>query len=118
MPIPPKDRPLHQLREDIIEQLVLNYGHEQLSREALERRLDQAHEATDHDTLLSLVADLDSYADEEYDAFRDHFLYVPEDLAEKSETLFNVLSGTHRNHGEVGPETLRLINIMGGCELD
>lgn len=118
MPIPARDRPLDQLREEVIEQLVLNYGHDKLSREALERRLDQANDAADHDTLLTLVQDLETLQDAQYDACRDHLLYVPEDRAEKSDTIFNILSGTHRNNEEVVPETLRLINIMGGCELD
>jgi hypothetical protein len=42
MPVTPNDRPIETLREETIDQLIMNYGHGKLSREAFERRLDEA----------------------------------------------------------------------------
>ena len=41
-----EDRPLEKVREETIDQLVMNYGHGELSSEAFERRLDAAMDAT------------------------------------------------------------------------
>ena len=60
MPVPAQDKPINQLRQEVIDQLVLNYGHETISKAAFERRLDSAWDAEDHDTLLALTADLDT----------------------------------------------------------
>ena len=37
-----RDKPIELLREEVIEQLIMNYGHGELSLGAFERRLDQA----------------------------------------------------------------------------
>ena len=69
MPVNPLDKPIAKLREETIDQLILNYSHGELSLESFERRLDQALDAETHDALISLTADLDLVVDS---AFREH----------------------------------------------
>ena len=47
MPVDNQDRPIEVVREEVIDQLIVNYGHEALSLEAFDRRLDQALSADD-----------------------------------------------------------------------
>ena len=42
MPVTPHDRPIDALRGETVDQLIMNYGHGKLSRDAFERRLDEA----------------------------------------------------------------------------
>ena len=45
MPVTPQDRPLDALREQTVDQLIMNYGHGKLSREEiaqLSRLISQA----------------------------------------------------------------------------
>src|SRR5262245_45946597 len=66
MPVAPQDRPLASVREETIDQLIVNYGHGKLSLEAFERRLDQALDAKSADALLALTTDLPLKADKAY----------------------------------------------------
>ena len=52
-----EDRPIEQVREQVIDQLIYNYSHGVISAEAFERRLDSAMEATENTALLNLVED-------------------------------------------------------------
>ena len=45
------DGAVDTLREEITDQLVMNYSHGELSLEAFERRLDEAMATTDHDVM-------------------------------------------------------------------
>ena len=69
MPVVAQDRPINALREEAIDQLIMNYGHGKLSLEAFERRLDRALDAKSHDEILELTADLDLIADKTYTGF-------------------------------------------------
>ena len=55
MPVVPQDRPINALREETIDQLIVNYGHGKLSLAAFERRLDEALDTQSHDRLLELT---------------------------------------------------------------
>ncbi len=120
MPVDPLDKPIEKLREETMDQLILNYSHGELSLEAFERRLDQAMDVKTHDALLSLTADLDLVVDS---AFREH---------KKRE--FGIMSGSHDvmneqkivsifgNSKRQGvwdvPREIRMINIFGNTILD
>ena len=117
MPVNPLDKPLEQTRQDVIDQLVLNYGHEKLSREAFERRLDEAYDAGDHQALLDLAADLEEFHDRAVEERLDHILYAEPDRAETSAWVVSIFSGTHNNE-DIVPATIRMVNIFGGCHLD
>ena len=77
MAVAPADRPLETLREETIDRLIMNYGHGQLALEAFQRRLDQALDATGHDVLRSLVADLDLEVDARFVAQKRGELRAP-----------------------------------------
>ncbi len=122
MPVTPQDRPLESLREETVDQLIMNYGHGKLSREAFERRLDTALDAKSHDELLELARDLDLKADREYAARKKAELGIrvePDVVdAEEVEHMINIFSGTHRRGVWDVPKELRLINVFGGSDLD
>ena len=63
MAVENRDRPIDVLREEVIDQLIVNYSHEELSLEAFERRLDQALASDDASELGDLVVDLELKAD-------------------------------------------------------
>ena len=61
-----EDRPLDQVRQEAIDQLIMNYSHGIISVEAFERRLDIASDAQHHQTLIDVVADLTLVPDAQY----------------------------------------------------
>lgn len=120
MSIPPSDQPIEALRESTIDQLVMNYGHNKLSAEAFDRRLEQAMDATDQSQLVALTEDLDlkvdqQYLDKKHETFgREYESEEPKDV----DYMFNIMGGsTRRGEWEV-PREIRMINIMGGGEID
>jgi hypothetical protein len=123
MPVTAKDRPIEALRDEIVDQLIMNYGHGKLSREAFERRLDAALDAKAHDKLLELVRDLDLQTDRQYAEQKKAELGIrvePSRAAhdEEPEHIINVFSGTRRSGAWDVPAEIKLINIFGGAELD
>lgn len=52
MPIKTGDRPVKNVREEVIDQLVINYGHAEITLEAFERRLDIAMDTEDRGAIL------------------------------------------------------------------
>lgn len=125
MAIAPHDRPLSTLREEAVDQLVLNYGKGRLSLEAFERRLDRALEATRHAELIELTADLDEFpeADIASGAFAERkrdALSVARDreTTERSELIVNILGGTKRRGAWTVPAEIRIFNLIGGTTLD
>jgi hypothetical protein len=120
MAIPPKDRPLGALREETIDLLVVNYGHGRLSLEAFQRRLDQAMEATDQETLAALSADLDVQVDERYLERKHEELrprLEPGD-GEDTQHIISIVGGNGRSGAWKVPRELRLVTILGGTDLD
>ena len=63
MPVKTEDRPLKNIREEVIDQLVMNYAHQEITLEAFEKRLDLAIDTDDRSVLLEQVADLDLATD-------------------------------------------------------
>jgi hypothetical protein len=122
MPVTPQDRPLDSLREETVDQLIMNYGHGRLSREAFERRLDAALDAKSHDELLELSRDLDLKTDTEYAAKKKAELGIrvePDAVdAGDVEHMINIFSGTHRRGAWDVPPEIRMINVFGGSDLD
>ena len=53
-----EDRPFDQVRQEAIDQLIMNYSHGVISAEAFERRLDVASDATSFQELIDVVSDL------------------------------------------------------------
>jgi hypothetical protein len=125
MAVAPHDRPLSSLREEAIDQLIVNYGKGRLSLEAFERRLDLALEATRHAELLDLTADLDTFHEAEITASafserkRDALGIVRDrGSPQRSEMIINVLGGTKRSGAWTVPPEIRIFNFLGGAKLD
>jgi hypothetical protein len=126
MPVTPQDRPIDQLREETVDQLIMNYGHGKLSREAFERRLDEALDTKSHDRLLELTRDLDLKADRQYAAQKKAELGIRVDPTpqagdanpDDSELIINVFSGTKRRGAWHVPRSIRTFNVFGGTDLD
>ena len=123
MPVSPEDRPIDALREQTVDQLIMNYGHGKLSREAFERRLDEALDTKSHERLLELTRDLDLKADREYTAQKKAELGIRVDPSaayrtDDVDTVINIFAGNNRRGAWDVPRAIRLINVFGGSELD
>lgn len=115
-----EDRPIEQVREQTIDQLVMNYSHGIISAEAFERRLDQAMDATAHATLATLVEDLELKPDSSYDTqkqqqFAPHY---GEGRVEPTENVVSVLSNNERCGRWTVPRQITVYALLGSVELD
>mgnify|MGYP006204827891 CR=1 FL=1 len=70
-----EDRPFDQVRQEAIDQLIMNYSHGIISAEAFERRLDIATDAKSHQELIDVVADLTLLPDNQYQQQRQRTYY-------------------------------------------
>lgn len=123
MPVTAQDRPIETLREEIVDQLIMNYGHGKLSREAFERRLDTALDAKSHDALLELVRDLDLQTDRQYAERKKAELGIRMEPShteggDEPEHMINVFGGTRRSGSWDVPAEIKLVNVFGGTDLD
>ncbi len=121
MPVTPEDRPLDALREDTIDQLVMNYGHGVLSLDAFQRRLDQAYEATRHDQLTALTDDLELPVDAGYTARKREELgasNAPAADAGEVDHVISILGGSERTGEWQAAERIRVVDVLGGVRLD
>jgi hypothetical protein len=123
MPIEPQDRPIEALREQTVDRLIMNYGHGKLSREAFERRLDEALDTRSQDALIELTRDLDLKADRQYTAQKKAELGIrveptaPRDDHD-AEHLVNIFAGNSRRGEWHVPRQIRVFNLFGGADLD
>lgn len=122
MPVIPQDRPIAALREETIDQLILNYGHGKLSLPAFERRLDQTLEAKSHEQLMSLTADLDSFSDASYkDKKQSEFgpqLDTTPEPDNAHDFMIHIFGGSNRRGTWTVARNIWMINVFGGAELD
>ena len=117
------DRPLVAVRDQTIDQLILNSGHGKLSLVAFERRLDLALEADEHTQLVELTADLDvdPESDPTYAARKREYLFGVDPEQEESdehEYMITALGGTERGGSWTVPGELRVLNLLGGTDID
>ena len=100
-----EDRPIEQVREQVIDQLIYNYSHGVISVEAFERRLDDAMAASDNSALMALVEDLTLNTDQQYKA-QKHSQFAPNygaqhEGSEEPLTLRSILGSSERS-GQCG----------------
>jgi hypothetical protein len=120
MPVNIEDRPIENVREAVIDQLIMNYGHGEISLEAFERRLDQAMNSTCNKELLSLVDDLDLNVDQDYVDTKKQDMgnnYMP-GHTEEEETITNILSSSNRQGPWKVPKEINLNNYLSSADLD
>ncbi len=91
----PAPVPLEQTRERVIQQLCEHFAYDNLTAEALEERLDRAHQATSLVDLRALVSDLP---------------VVAADAAPGAKTFVGPATGAHISERQI------IIGIMGGAE--
>lgn len=120
MPVVIEDRPIETVREEVIDQLIMNYSHGKLSYEAFERRLDTAMASHDNKEISDLAADLDLGVDKKYqeNKQRDFYANVAPNENEDTEYLVNIFGGSDRSGHWSVPKELRSITIFGGSTID
>ena len=120
MPVNVEDRPIETIREEVIDQLIMNYSHGKLSYEAFERRLDVAMVSKDNQEITDLAADLDLDVDKQYqeNKQRDFYANVAPNDNENVEHLVNIFGGSERSGVWTVPKELRSISIFGGSTID
>jgi len=100
----------------------VNYGHEKLSLDAFERRLDQALASNDADELVELTADLELKADKQYaDQKRQELDFdfdYDYDGTRDVEHIINVFGGSDRSGTWLVPKEIRMLNLFGGGDID
>ncbi|ASP48948.1 DUF1707 SHOCT-like domain-containing protein [Cognaticolwellia beringensis] len=115
-----EDRPIEQVREETIDQLIFNYSHGVISAEAFERRLDQAMSSHTHQEIIDLVADLTLKADTKYNANKAHQFtpsYSNADIDENL-SLKSILGNIERSGQWNVPKTITINSILGEAVLD
>jgi len=120
MPVVIEDRPIESVREEVIDQLIMNYSHGELSFEAFERRLDTAMASTSNTEIAELAADLDLKVDQEYveTKKRDFFANVSPVDGEDIDYLVNIFGGSNRSGRWTVAKELRSVSIFGGSDID
>lgn len=124
-----QDRPIAQVREEVIDQLIMNYSHGIISEQAFERRLDIATNSDDHLLLAEQVADLSLLPDAKYRAMwaqnfnassaqPHHTNRATEPMPDKRERLLSILSSDERSGPWQVPHQLTIINALSSVELD
>ncbi|GGF73081.1 DUF1707 domain-containing protein [Alteromonas lipolytica] len=114
------DRPIEQVREEIIDKLIYHYSHGVISAEAFERRLDAAMASQNHQEIVDLAADLTMDVDDNFTRQKEQKLninYATTD-APATETFINVMGGSDRTGRWNVPAEIRVLDFMGGCTID
>mgnify|MGYP003624672363 CR=1 FL=1 len=115
-----EDRPIEQVREETIDQLIVNYSHGVISAEAFERRLDQAMSSDNHQEIIDLVADLTLKADKQYTSNKEHQFTPSYSNADNDNTLSlqSILGNIERSGQWYVPKTITVNNMLGETLLD
>ena len=99
MSVPDQDKPVEMLREEVIDQLIMNYGHGELSLDAFDRRLGVAIDSSDHTELAGLIADLSLAVDKTYADKKKQELGIRYETsdAEDIDYMINIFGGSNRS---------------------
>lgn len=115
-----EDRPIEMVRSEVIDQLIMNYSHAELSYEAFERRLDQAMEFQNHKDLVQLVEDLPLAVDRAFVEGKKEGLapnFVSGE-AEDVDYMVNIFSGSHRSGIWQVAKEIRCFSLFSGTDID
>lgn len=126
MPVNTQDRPINAVREEVIDQLIMNYSHGKISLDAFERRLDQAIDSDDHQQLLTLVADLELAVDKQYvnkKKAQMGFGHSEHPAADNQPTedldyLVDIFGGSKRSGPWQLAKETRMLSIFSGSDID
>ena len=115
-----EDRPIEQVRQQAIDQLVFNYSHGVISAEAFERRLDQAIASQVHQEIVDLVADLELQTDNSYEQQKEDSFKINYGSTEieSSEVIVNIFGGSDRSGRWTVPKEVKVLSLFGGSDID
>jgi hypothetical protein len=115
-----EDRPIENVREEVIDTLIYNYSHGVISSEAFERRLDQAMASQNHQEIVNLAADLKKTTDSEFTSQKERQFNVNYAAGDNDETdtIVNIFGGSGRSGQWIVPSEIRIITIFGGADID
>lgn len=122
MPVKIEDRPLKKIREEVIDQLVVNYAHQEITLAAFENRLDIAIDTDDRALLLEQVADLELKADNQYQKAKAEKLsedkaFFVENSADHQK-ITKVFSSAKQNGPWVTGEKISMTSVLSDFTLD
>lgn len=112
--------PVNRLRERVIDQLKLNYAHDNIDVEEFERRISLAHDGSDREMLKSLIRDLPVLKDESEPAAGDDSWGITwnRGKVKKDDTMIAVLGGVERGGAWTPARYSKIFAFMGGVDLD
>tara|TARA_R110001592_G_scaffold160851_1_gene393175 strand:+ start:3243 stop:3890 length:648 start_codon:yes stop_codon:yes gene_type:complete len=115
-----EDRPTETVRSEVIDQLIMNYSHGELSYEAFERRLDQAMELYCNKELVALAEDLPLTVDKAFVENKKQGLAPNVVLGdtEDVEYMINIFSGNTRSGIWTVPKEVRSFSLFSGTDID
>ncbi len=115
-----EDRPRETVRSEVIDQLIMNYSHGELSYEAFERRLDQAMELQCNKELVALSEDLPLTVDKAFVESKKQDLApnIVSGDAEDIEYMINIFSGNKRSGIWTVPKEIRSFSLFSGSDID
>jgi hypothetical protein len=115
-----EDRPIEQVKEEVIDILVYNYSHSVISSEAFERRLDVVITSTSHQEMMEQVEDLQPSPDDTVKKHKEEAFAVnyATEGAQATETLINVLGESDRSGVWTVPRELKIYTFLGSSVLD
>jgi len=115
-----EDRPIESVREEVIDQLIMNYSHGKLSHEAFERRLDKAIESQCNKEISALVEDLDLTVDKNYidEKKKDFSVNYSHDKSEKLDYVINIFGGSCRSGRWHVAKEIRVFSLFSGTDID
>ena len=115
-----EDRPIEQVKEEVIDVLIHNYSHGIISNEAFERRLDAVIATSSHQEMVDQIQDLDAAPDDTLKKQKEQQFSVnySQTAAEDTETLLNILGESDRSGVWTVPKEIKVFTILGGSTLD
>ena len=109
--------PVPKIREEVIDQLKLNYAHNNLEESEFERRLEEATASDSKAELLALISDLPTLTDSPA-GNTDGSYQVNLGEVRHDELIVGILSGTERKGRWEPAKYTNVIALMGGIDLD
>lgn len=112
--------PLVQVREVVIEQLKINFTHDNLLETEFETRLERANAAATKQELLVLVEDLPRLTDEKNPtkALTQGSIALNTGQVQETGSMLSILGGTTRKGLWRPARNTQAVSVLGGIDLD
>jgi hypothetical protein len=111
--------PLTKLRNHVIDQLKLNYAHDNLEVEDFENRLTSANELEDKFDLLALLRDLPAIREgDEHLAEDERGVRINREKVRSGDLVVALLGGSDRKGEWYPAKDTKVLAVMGGVDLD